>query len=761
MVEPSTKQKGEATPDDVFADTKKDDGKKKSDTVSSNARLIQDDDSPEMGTKGGSKTKYAVQQKGPTVKCKVQLLDGSDLELEIDKKATGQVLLDKICESVNLLEKDYFCCSYKVNADVKFWLQNDLLISKQIKNGPWKFLFELKFYPQDPTTLHEEITRYQVYLQLRVDVLAGKLPCSFVTLALLGSYAVQSQLGDYDADEHGPGIDYIKDKHFAPGQTEELLDKIAELHRTNRGQPPPEAEFHYLENAKNLAMYGVHQFPALNEANEEVVVGICAAGILIYRQRIRLNRFIWVKILKITYKRNRFSVILRPDQGEGNKAKTIVFRVNNYKAAKRLWRLAVEHHTFFRLREPEPAARGIFSRKSYYAGRTQWQTQQQADQIERPVPEINRVYYTVGRFTDRNRSVDGASTPGFSTERTEETMPDSSYRTMTLDLKKRDKFPVAYADTDGGDGGPYEAGMYPVTDSNGRVVYVKKPTPSTSSEVFLTLPGGQRRPSQDDLTRTGERKDGAYVTLLVGPGDGSSGVTYSKTPYPTGPGYVTPGGGPGLGTPGYGTFDGQGGGYQTPGGGNYGGTGSPYYGTDDLHRLHTGSQDDPNYYINAQSMGRYGGSATPGGAPGSQQVVDEHGNVITKSVYISTMQRTVNGRPVDGDDSLPAYQEDHLKQHGYNFGAGGDGTWGPYSTSSTTKTMTRTYTAPDGTIVTEHRTEKNGVVETHIEKRTQMADDAGDFDHDKALLEAILSVTDMNADLTVEKIEIHTKSEDD
>lgn len=62
---------------------------------------------------------------------------------------------------------------------------------------------------------------------------------------------------------------------------------------------------------------------------------------------------------------------------------------------------------FFRLREPEPAARGIFSRKSYYAGRTQWQSQQQADQIQRPVPEINRVYYTVGRYADRNRSVDG------------------------------------------------------------------------------------------------------------------------------------------------------------------------------------------------------------------------------------------------------------------------------------------------------------------------------------------------------------------
>lgn len=63
---------------------------------------------------------------------------------------------------------------------------------------------------------------------------AYRLPCSFVTLALLGSYACVSQLGEYDADEHGPGIEYIKRVRFAPTQTEELLDRIAELHRTHR-----------------------------------------------------------------------------------------------------------------------------------------------------------------------------------------------------------------------------------------------------------------------------------------------------------------------------------------------------------------------------------------------------------------------------------------------------------------------------------------------------------------------------------------------
>src|SRR4029434_2071676 len=44
--------------------------------------------------------------------------------------------------------------------------------------------------------------RYYLCLQLRDDILSGRLPCSFVTHALLGSYAVQAELGDYDHDEH-------------------------------------------------------------------------------------------------------------------------------------------------------------------------------------------------------------------------------------------------------------------------------------------------------------------------------------------------------------------------------------------------------------------------------------------------------------------------------------------------------------------------------------------------------------------------------
>lgn len=66
--------------------------------------------------------------------------------------------------------------------------------------------------------------------------MSGRLPCSFVTLALLGSYTVQSELGDYDPDECGS--DYVSEFRFAPNHTKELEDKVIELHKSHRLAPP-------------------------------------------------------------------------------------------------------------------------------------------------------------------------------------------------------------------------------------------------------------------------------------------------------------------------------------------------------------------------------------------------------------------------------------------------------------------------------------------------------------------------------------------
>ncbi|XP_022688314.1 band 4.1-like protein 3 isoform X1 [Varroa jacobsoni] len=340
-------------------------------------------------------------KKGQCVTCTVRLLDGTDFEEQFDKKAKGQQVFDMVCESLNLLEKDYFGLTYRDAEDIRNWVNLEKRVAKQLKTSPWMLNFEVKFYPPDPSQLQEDITRYHLCLQVREDIFSGKLPCSFVTHALLGSCLVQAELGDYDPDEMGS--DYLSSFRLAPNQTPELEEKIVELHRQHKGQTPAEAELHYLDNARKLAMYGVDLHPAKDFEGVDIMLGVCSSDLLIYRDRLRINRFAWPKILKISYKRNNFYIKIRPGEFEQFES-TIGFKLANHRAAKRLWKTCVEHHTFFRLMSPEPPPkqRLLLPRlgsKFRYSGRTQYQTR--ISQIDRPPPSFERTLSNK-RFSSRS-----------------------------------------------------------------------------------------------------------------------------------------------------------------------------------------------------------------------------------------------------------------------------------------------------------------------------------------------------------------------
>ncbi|XP_075849782.1 band 4.1-like protein 3 isoform X31 [Microcebus murinus] len=350
-----------------------------------------------------SRSPLKIVKKPKSMQCKVILLDGSEYTCDVEKRSRGQVLFDKVCEHLNLLEKDYFGLTYRDAENQKNWLDPSKEIKKQIRSGAWHFSFNVKFYPPDPAQLSEDITRYYLCLQLRDDIVSGRLPCSFVTLALLGSYTVQSELGDYDPDECGS--DYISEFRFAPNHTKELEDKVIELHKSHRGMTPAEAEMHFLENAKKLSMYGVDLHHAKDSEGVEIMLGVCASGLLIYRDRLRINRFAWPKVLKISYKRNNFYIKIRPGEFEQFES-TIGFKLPNHRAAKRLWKVCVEHHTFFRLLLPEAPPKKFLTlgSKFRYSGRTQAQTRRASALIDRPAPYFERS--SSKRYT-MSRSLDG------------------------------------------------------------------------------------------------------------------------------------------------------------------------------------------------------------------------------------------------------------------------------------------------------------------------------------------------------------------
>uniref|UniRef100_A0A8D3A6G8 Erythrocyte membrane protein band 4.1 like 2 n=1 Tax=Scophthalmus maximus TaxID=52904 RepID=A0A8D3A6G8_SCOMX len=308
-----------------------------------------------------------------------------------DKRAKGQYLFFKVCEHLNLLEKDYFGLSYIDSHEQKCWLDPTKEIKRQIRSNNWQFSFNVKFYPPDPSLLTEDITRYLLCLQLREDVASGRLPCSFVTHALLGSYTLQAEFGDHEPDQPQP-LDYISQVTFAPNQNKEMEEKILELHKSHRGMTPAQADAQFLENAKKLSMYGVDLHHAKDSEGVDIMLGVCANGLLVYKDRLRINRFAWPKILKISYKRNNFYIKIRPGETEQFES-TVGFKLQNHRSAKRLWKVCVENHSFFRLNAPEPPTKARFltlGSKFRYSGRTQAQTRVASSLIDRPAPNFER-----------------------------------------------------------------------------------------------------------------------------------------------------------------------------------------------------------------------------------------------------------------------------------------------------------------------------------------------------------------------------------
>ncbi|XP_062343113.1 protein 4.1 isoform X5 [Osmerus eperlanus] len=338
------------------------------------------------------------------MQCKVTLLDDTLYECELDKHAKGQDLFSKVCDHLNLMERDYYGLAIWETPSMKTWMDFTKEIRRQVHGTTYDFTFNVKFYPPDPAQLSEDITRYFLCLQLRKDILASRLPCSFVTLALLGSYALQSELGEYDPEVHG--TDYAKDLRLAQGQTKELEEKVMELHRTYRAMSPAQADMMFLENAKKLSMYGVDLHQAKDLDGVDIMLGVCSSGLMVYKDKLRINRFPWPKVLKVSYKRSSFFIKIRPSEMEQYES-AIGFKLPNYKASKKLWKVCVEHHTFFRLTSTEVATTPrkflALGSKFRYSGRTQAQTRQASSMIDRPAPLFQR------SSSKRNsRSLDGA-----------------------------------------------------------------------------------------------------------------------------------------------------------------------------------------------------------------------------------------------------------------------------------------------------------------------------------------------------------------
>ncbi|CDQ68396.1 FERM, ARHGEF and pleckstrin domain-containing protein 1 isoform X7 [Oncorhynchus mykiss] len=311
---------------------------------------------------------------GRHVSIKIRMLDDTEEVFDVSQRASGKVVFDLVCTHLNLVEGDYFSLEYQDHHKMMVWL--DLLkpIVKQLRRPKHTVLrFVVKFFPPDHTQLLEELTRYLFALQVKHDLACGRLACNDSSAALLVSHIIQSEIGDF---EESQSRQHLLNNSYIPDQVA-LIDRIMEFHSKNVGQTPAESDYQLLEVARRLELYGVRLHPAKDREGSKLSLAVAHTGVLVFQGHTKINAFNWSKVRKLSFKRKRFLIKLRPDLNQSSYQDTLEFLMGSRDCCKVFWKICVEYHAFFRLfEEPKPKPKPVlFTRGSSFrfSGRTQKQ----------------------------------------------------------------------------------------------------------------------------------------------------------------------------------------------------------------------------------------------------------------------------------------------------------------------------------------------------------------------------------------------------
>jgi len=304
---------------------------------------------------------------------KIELLDGSIQEIKASRKTRGEVVLNELVKHLGIFESDYFGVSFKRPDGTFCWIDpaKTLKAQKIRLDNRTSFKLAVKFYPSDPCEqLHDEFTRHLFCLSIKREIRQANLTCAESMMAQIASCLVQTEFGDFDADECND-TKYISDLNLLPIPSADLLNQIRILHRQRVGQKPLEADMIMLEKVRQLESYGQKPVNCHDGSNEHIKISCGESGISVFQDTL-LHTWRWSSIRKLSFKQKQFILKLRHEDGTPSDIKTFTFGSRD--AAKNFWKCTIETHTFFNLNvgPPRKPKSMLFARGSSfrYSGRT-------------------------------------------------------------------------------------------------------------------------------------------------------------------------------------------------------------------------------------------------------------------------------------------------------------------------------------------------------------------------------------------------------
>ncbi|UXI15655.1 Na+/K+/2Cl- cotransporter [Sarcoptes scabiei] len=279
-------------------------------------------------------------------RCKIILLDDTELIQEIKDTYTGQDILDIVFKHLDLLETAYFGLRFTDSNNYSNWLEPRKNAIHQVKQTePITLRFGVRFYASDPCKLREECTRYQFFLQIKQDIQQSRLPVTNELAEQLLAYIIQSELGDYDPKSHHFG--YVGEFSWVQNcGSNDFENKVCDLHKKLIGQIPAVVEMQFLERIKWLDLYGCELHSVVAEDHNDYCLGLGPHGILVLKNKIKIGYYYWPRIRKVSRKGKYFMIKVID---KNNERKNYGFEMLDRLASKRIQKSCIDHQEFFKL----------------------------------------------------------------------------------------------------------------------------------------------------------------------------------------------------------------------------------------------------------------------------------------------------------------------------------------------------------------------------------------------------------------------------